>query len=611
VNMMKLLHEQFKNFRILFRNLSSLLLLILGPLALILLIGFAYSGEGIHDIEIGIVADDYESLAPAIQNFSGFGRVTRYETLPPCIQEMALQKTHVCMVFSSEEKTEDFPSGTIVFYYDNSRKALSSKVVDVLSKFFGREAEKISIDSARSIFGNIQNMVIFLDQKNSDLYILVNESNEIRNNLLLRKEKLVEVREEFKPSYEKIKVLQTQLDNTSTSIDGSYEEFNSSLSELESELRLLRTALALTAPGEIYIYPMNGSYGAGRDFTNGSMNLSSFNYTMEPGRVIVDELNLTIPLNESEDLSVVAALYSIDRMLERSDDLGNSTAGQYEKLRMQKEEIDATITILDTIYYLLETDIASTDDYILKIDAATNRTIEVQQELNSSLKDLNRITPGMAERLVKPIIQNYEPALGRVENIQIAFPGMLTIIIIFISILFANIITLSEINSKAFYRNRIAPVNLMLFLAGLFITNMLVVFFQVSVLLLVAEFSFKVAVFENIVLVFAMITLLVGIFTSIGMLIAIWVRNEQSSVLTSTFIALGTFLFSDSVTPLEAMPKLASAIASFNPYVIASTAFRKLLIYQIPYVQEEAIILGIILAVTVIALLVSKKNIEK
>ena len=188
---------------------------------------------------------------------------------------------------------------------------------------------------------------------------------------------------------------------------------------------------------------------------------------------------------------------------------------------------------------------------------------------------------------------------------------MLSIIIIFISILFADIVTLSEINSKAFYRNLIAPVKKLLFSSGLMLTNILVVLFQVSILLCVGYFNFNINVFNHFGLLLIIVLALVVLYTCLGMIFAFLIRNEQSSILTTTFVALAFFLFSNQVTPLETMPELAALIASKNPHVLASAAFRKLLIFGVPAIKNELLWLLCYLVISlVLVVYLTKKKIK-
>ncbi|MFH2020410.1 MAG: ABC transporter permease [archaeon] len=622
--MKKLFFEQYKNFKILFRNLSSLLLLVIGPLVLILLIGFAYSGEGIHSINIGIISDDYSKLEPALANFSTFGTVKKYDKLADCTQELARQNAHICLEFSKDFMQGDVPTGTIIFYYDNSKKALSNKIVDVISDFFGVAAEKISIDSAKTIFSNIQDMVVYIKDRNDDLNVLVNESQNIKNDLLARKEKLIEVRDEFSPSYEKIKKVQARLTNLSESVDADYEEYLSSLESLKHELTNLRTSLALFSSfdnSEIFYYFANNSsiIKITDDIADISENITYYNlrdanFSMFSDHLFFSDFNQSVFFSQDEihmtGYLAGQAVASIDNVIFKSSMFENSTDTYFAYLEYQKQEFDTAVGLLDTIKILIDADIDASDNYITKIEAASVKVALVQEELYSNIGHLDKINPDLAEKLISPILQSFEPLLPDVENVQIAFPGMLTIIIIFISILFANIVTLSEINSKAFYRNLIAPVDTFLFISGLIITNIIVAFFQVSVLLAVAQLSFHVNVLGNILPLLGLIFILVLLFTCIGMLLAVLIRNEQSSILTATFSALGIFLFSDAVTPLETMPQLAAAIAAWNPFVIAAGAFRKVLIYQIGFVGREIIILSLYALAVFILLIMVKKKIE-
>ena len=620
--MKKLLYEQIKNFKILFRNISSLLLLIIGPLSLILLIGFAYSGEGIHSVNIGAISDDFDSLEPAFANFSSFAEIIEYSEVESCINDMALDKVHICLEFGEDfmQNSGEIPTGTIVFYYDNSKKALSTKIVDSISDFFGVQADKISLESATTIFQNIENMVVYLYDRNADISTIVNESLSIKHSLILRKEKLIEIQEEFEPTYNNIKKVQKNLEKLNTEINTSYKEFNESLALVESNLVLVKSQLLLlkiTYPNkEIYI--SNSTYTTNPNFFNENnisyFELGDLNYSIINKSIDIPKFNQSINLNDlnsdiSTNIIINSALDSIEVLEDSLAQLQNKTNTYFFYVGNQKTEFDKAVVLLDTIKKLLDADIKSSDEYIQKIDSAVENMIVVQRELNSSLKELSRLDPEVAKELVNPIMENYEPLLPGLENIKIAFPSMLSIIIIFISILFADIVTLSEINSKAFYRNLIAPVKKLVFTGGLMITNIFVVFFQVAILLLVGQFSFKIDVVTHLGSLLIVIFALVLLYTCLGMIFAMLIRNEQSSILTTTFVALAFFLFSDQVTPLETMPKLAALIAAKNPHVLASVAFRKILIFGVPVITTELLWLGsyVIIAFILVVYLTKKK----
>ncbi len=581
---MRIINEITKNFRIVFRNISSLMLLILGPLTLILLIGFAYSGEGIHSIKLGIISNDFARLEPAIANFSSFADIERFNRSDECVQKLIYQEMHVCLEFSTSfTEDDDFPTGTLIFYYDNSRKALSEKLVDELSKFFGLEAEKISIDTAQGIFENIQNMVVYLHARSSDIDSLVKESAEIRISLLERRQKLIEIREQFLPVYDNMILLQEKINSTDENISVSYAEFKENVDMLNVQLDLLKTSLD------------------GIEYPNITLNASNITYA---NYTVSNFTNLSLSLGNSiPDLSML-----IDSIQSNLLSVTNQTDSAYNDIKSQKFEFDKAVSLVSLIKDMIDSDIDTSYLYSEKIRIGNEKMLLAQAELNKSITELTKLDPDNAEKLVKPFLENFEPVIPELKNIKVAFPGMLTIIIIFISLLFGNILTLSEINSKAFQRNLLAPVSKNIFLLGLIITNLVIVLFQVVILLVVAQVSFKIDVLSMLPYTSLIIVMLIVLFTFLGMVFAIFIRNEQTSILTTTFFALSFFLFSDAITPLETMPKTAALIASFNPFVLASEAFRKLLIFGIPYIAEELVVLGIYLAVFCTVLFFSSKK---
>ncbi|MEM3374031.1 MAG: ABC transporter permease [Candidatus Woesearchaeota archaeon] len=587
----RLLFEQYKNFKILFRNLSSLFLLVIGPLTLILLIGFAYSGNELHDINLGVVSNDISFVENNFKNFT-FATIYKYEKVDDCIKDINLQKLHLCIEYyiKKSDDNNDIPSGAITFYFDNSKKALSNRIVDAFSDYFGNESEKISIESAKTIFANVQGLVIYLKQKRDDIDLLINQSYQIKQDLIERKKRLIEIREEFLPIYNKSKDLQIRLNNASKNVNQSYDELNNNTLSLLENLDKLKKNLILYSNN---FYVIKTYEESGKIMYLLNSNISQDNDTEIIGKL--DELNLTIINNSvfyldnlnfyeinytEKDFLILATIISIEKVENSIFNFKKSIDRYYNYTNDQKREFDSAIKLMDDLNFMLEKDLELTEQYIIKIDYSVTAVREIQKDLDRSLVQLSKLEPGLAEKLIKPILQNFEPVKPGLENIKIAFPGMLAIIIIFISALFSNIVSLSEFNSKAFYRNKITPINILIFIFGLIITIILVVFLQVIVLLLVAYYSFKINVFSNFLSLFLVIFLISLIFIYIGLIIAILIRNEQASILTTTFLVLGFFLFSDAITPLEIMPKSASFFASKNPFVLASGLFRKILIFE-------------------------------
>ena len=107
--------------------------------------------------------------------------------------------------------------------------------------------------------------------------------------------------------------------------------------------------------------------------------------------------------------------------------------------------------------------------------------------------------------------------------------------------------------------------------------------------------------------------MLVMIFVFLGMIFAYISNTTQSSILLTTFVALAFFLFSNAVTALEAMPPLAASIAKYNPTVIATSLFRRILLFHIPLelMFKDFLILCIYAAALFFVLFVVSKSKNK
>ena len=613
---MKLFNELRKNFKLLFRSKSTLALLVVAPLLLILLVGFAFSGEDVHSITIGVVVDGEIDLSLFKSNISEYGSVKEFESIELCVADMYLQNTHLCLhlkgSFANVEGSS-IPEGEVVFYYDNSQKALSTLVVNRVSEFFGIAAHEISLVSAQRIFENIQNLVFFLNDRVEEIKKISEEASNIRADLLDRKQELIRVQASFDPKYRAVKSAQKSLNEYADILESSVDSINlrkEQIKMLDAELDILISQVdTILAPLEYtFEYNMtplctNLTYDV--NFTYplfGYYNLSSF----------CNETDGTVNLTMTQYWNLVSSLR--DASNQQIEDVSGEVYGVHEEILKFKEEFDGVVYELDQIDQLLKDEIERSDYYVALIDNSTLRMYVLTDSLSARLGSLNKLDPELAEKLVNPISQKLEAILPESKNVQNAFPLILATVTIFISILFANVVTILEVNNKAYIRNLLSPVNDFVFTAGLAITNFIVISVQVCVLLVVGQVRFGLDILSGIYSILPVLSVLILIFVFLGMLFAYLSKTTQSSILLTTFAALAFFLFSNAVTALEAMPPLASSLAKFNPLVISTSLLRGVILFRIPLelmIYEFAMLCGYGVVLLVILTVVSKSKNKK
>ncbi len=613
--MRKILWEISKDLKLIFRNKTSLFLLVLGPLILILLVGFAFSGKEVHSIRLGLVAEDTGAFSGLIQNFSGVGEVIHYEDIGSCLSEMESGYIHLCFQASQEiiSTGSDIPTLQAEFYFDNTRKKISSAIIDELSDYLGVQADEISISSARTILGNIQTLVVFLQERDSDLDSLTAEAENIRSDLVERKQALMEFNESFYPKYIRLKKLNARLDYYGDRFNESYMDFESELIGLSSSIYGFEEASrsAFDYGQELYVVNASGMLFLATNIsvlpnaTAEKVNASLINVTNKTFYYQGSFVNSSwLSAKDASSVAGRAALGAAESLQSQIERIQDVSEDYYEDAFAMKREFDEAVALLDAMNQMIETEIVTTDENIAKIDAAVIRIADIRYAMAKNLDNLALLDPDLAESLVRPIVQSYQPLDSSIKDIEIVFPALLTLVIIFISILFSTMMTLKEINSSAHFRNEISPQKQVLFTLGLYLSSMMVVAVQVSVLLLVGRYQFHIDVGPVIAEIAFISLILASIFCLIGMIYAYLLRNEGTSVLASIFTALGFYMFSDAITPLETMPIDAAKAAALNPYVLATSIFKKLISFQIPLsgMRDEVLLLCGFVAICVLIL---------
>lgn len=532
----KMIFEVYKDFKLIFRNLSTVLLIVLAPLFLILAVGYSFSGEYLHDIRMGIIADDSMNMEELSKSVTRFGEIKRYGFADDCIFDMAVERTHMCIeiIGSLNAGGGDIPSGEVNFYYDNTRKKISLLLLSEMKDYFGLTSERISLISTQEIIDNIQNLLFFINDRIDDVDIIKNESVKIQGDLTQRKARLVEVRDDFTPRYLYVKSVQARLHENKAALENRSDS-------LSDDLEGLKAATAgLSAAGAV--------------------------------------------LNETENQQLEVAIAQLEQQI---DGVNSTTQGTMADVDNITGSVDSVVLELDQIDLVLNDEINRTDEYIRLINQSTERIEAISSEAKDKMEELSRIDPSLASKIVKPISQGFKMLLPGVKDIQIAFPVLLSTIIAFISMLFSNILTSLEIHNKAYVRNILAPVNDLIYTTGLAITNFIIISFQVLVLFIVAQASFGIEIAGNLQDILPITVSLIFMFIFLGMIIAYLAKNIEVSILVTTFTSLGIFLLSDVLNVVEAMPQLAARMAVFNPIVIVNSMLRQVLFFDIGLSQLQ------------------------
>jgi len=378
---MAILNEIRKNMKIIFRNWTSISLLVLAPLLLILLVGYAFSNDAVSGIRIGVVMPEGLDLSSLAQNVSKTTLLIRYTDLPACIADVKTQHNHLCIRIEGFSE-EGLKTGAITYYYDNSRKRLSLILIQNIKEFFGASSEELSIEAAGEMISQIQELVVFIDARRDEITNITTQAEGIKADIMDHQAKLIKVRSEFMPLYTELKSLQLRIHESADAINASLES-------------LIRAAEPLDSISSAYSSPLNASF---------------FNESL-------------ILLNTS----------FFDDLAASVDALEAAKNGSLSNIQDFVVRVDAFVFQADQIKFFLDDEITKSDEYVRRIDESTARVGVISQQLDEEMESLADIDPDLAKKLIRPLSHTYEQILSDVTNIQLSFPLLLVMIIMFIA----------------------------------------------------------------------------------------------------------------------------------------------------------------------------------
>lgn len=547
---LKLFYIIQKNLRLVFRNWTTFLLLVLGPLFLILIVGYAFSGNELHDVLIGVHAAkdaDIQSVVDALASENV--AVVYFPKIDRCITAMNHSVVNICADFSADFGEGE---GRITFYYGATRYNLVRYILEYLKEQVSLTSEQISLEASEKIFSDINQFVVDMQTGQEQVHQLQESALLLRGDLVATHDDVVAAQEQFTPPYLKIKQLQAQMNRTVLEYSEAYGA-SANVTTLIADL--------------IAVYSTLDSVNT----TISSVEATVINSSLPYDSAVFASLYASVGKSEEQLTETIITLNS-------TTDLSGLTLRQAEQLLHQ---VDLLVGHLDDMNASLATTEQKLATHITNIDLGVSNLDGLSASFDTYISTFSGLNQSDAEQFLHPITAVFSPIPADAEENKtaIVFPIVLVFMLSFISILLSNMLVLNETHSPAYFRNFLIPVNNFFFIVGLFVTNLVLIGFQLFVFFIVAYFSFGVNFFLNLP-VFLFAVLLASMFYILcGMLFGYFISQRQTSLLFGLFFALIMFFFSDVIFPLEIMPPTAAFAAQFNPLVVIEGMLRQTLFF--------------------------------
>lgn len=605
-----------KNFRLIYRTKTSALVILLGPLFIIGIVGAAFSTSGLHSITISIYSPEPSEVVEDIVSRLGAKdfTVSRVNALDECVGAVKRSESHVCIEFPGNfdpgNKTSE-----INFYLDYSRINLAMVIWDALSQKVSKKSAEISagfvegmltalknaegeIQSSRSTVDSLSSNSVELNASIGKMLLQLESMNESGFDAQAAKFSIASAEKEVNAMDIQLKDFKVLINNASATIESGKKDGLSAI-EITSENLEANKATFEDLLG--YLEVVNKSVCSG----SGVPECSRVEDSIGTIEAELGELSdAQIQLNESKSLIEgigTEELDSVNSEIEDTSLLVNETKTTIASMKESVESADAAQKSFEST----RKNASAEGKRLQKVVQEGVKQMEgISAAMDNMSASIGKISSVESESILRPIKTVLKPVTAEKGSFDFLFPSLLTLVIMFGSILLASTSVLTERESKAYFRNLIVPVRSYIFVLGTLLSNITIMMLQAIVLLVIAKFVFDIEVFANIPGLVVSLVLVSAVFVLAGMIIGFVFNSEETATIASVCLSMVLFLFSSVIMPIEKMTKELAAVAKISPFVLSEGIFRHIIIFESSLVSAVGKVLGLLAFIAILTSLV-------
>lgn len=592
-----------KDLKVYTRHRKTLLLIFIAPILIMILIGSVFSGtpdKGLKEVRLGVGGGSElgEEIIRELGSSAMFIIVKENTTDPAVIREGVRKGKYRAGIFIPKEE-----GSTVKLYIDNSRV----QIAPVISTVFLTLTEKISFELTLGFISKlwenlgqmeselaplkegvilINSSITDLNSDTRDVLASLNAINASGMNASMRKmeDTMDHMSIDLNRTASNINVTRKEISDLDKNVSSIYN--NSA--ELRDELRVLMDNIDSTDAALLDL----------------KMNLQeTYNVTCtgSPSRGPCRTLANTIRQVENTRDQMLGRTAGIRSLYGHLDTVARTSGELHEKLnqtdsRLQNMEeaignytveitnIQGNITNFRTAIVILE-------DVREKSTGTSSRMGNLTGEMANStaglISDIDRAKGVLKEVITKsptaiaaPVRLERESVFKDRSYLDFLMPGIVSIVLMFISFLLASITIVQERSKKTLIRTLLTPLSLEEFIFAKTFALILIALLQGIILIIVAFLFYGVVIpLDQWGQLFLVILVYSASFIGIGMAVATFSESENTAMLSSLVLGIPMLFLSGVFFPFETMPQLMVTLGSALPVTMGIRAFDSVLVY--------------------------------
>jgi ABC-2 type transport system permease protein len=328
----------------------------------------------------------------------------------------------------------------------------------------------------------------------------------------------------------------------------------------------------------------------------------------------------TINQEEEEIISSVVADLSILKLEYDKNDIPfsslqselqktNQSSLLIEKLKSIEKEVEDILSETSKATSKIKSTIESLQTVSQNAENSRFSITQMELSFEKIKEDIESVKETGVSKIVNPISSEIKPITTQKTHLNYIFPTLLIMIIMFVSMLLTSTLEIREKVSKVYFKNFITPTSELAFTLSNYITNLIIISIQTSILLGAAAFFFYDSITSSLALLAPTLLIITSIFLFLGIIIGSIFKTEETNTITVISIGFLMVFFSSAILPIETLPGLIKTIASFNPFYISEVVLNKMILLKTPLenmYNQFAILFTYLISAIILAIITKK-----
>jgi len=310
-----------------------------------------------------------------------------------------------------------------------------------------------------------------------------------------------------------------------------------------------------------------------------------------------------------EDVETVDGHPSTTDIETSKDTLNDTSILETDKIKKATEEIDTAINLIISDLGQNGGIIESANKVKQDLSEIKTKINKLEESLQKSTDKINELEITSASSIINPFTIEVNPVLAVSEQSTLMFPYIITLIILFVGMMLSSTLIVMEKKSRAFFRTFTTPTSELSHLIAGYVTNLIVISFQLGIVFTAAHYYLKIPVINNYKITLLILFLTVSFFIFLGSFIGYLFKTQEGTTIAS--ISLGSlFLFlSNIILPIENFTLGVKKLLIANPFVLCSELLKKSMLFsaQFPDIKKELFLISIYVIVSGILVLIFQK----